>query len=160
MTITTNTCTNNGSPHTADPTREYQGTGIQVTGSSSSKVMSGTISGNTCSDSFIGIHMAKYIDSVTVEDNTVTGCNRDEDGAGIFFYYWGKPELCKNDLVKNNTVTGNIRGIIAYYASDSTIEGNTITTDSGSFDPGQAAIKLDNANNIEVKNNTVSCDGV
>jgi parallel beta-helix repeat protein len=159
VTITDNTCTNNGCPHIADATREYQGTGIQVTGSSSSKVLSGTISDNTCSGSFIGINMAKWIDGVTVEGNTVTGCNLDQDGAGIFFYYWDKPERCKNVIVRDNTVTGNIRGIVAYYASDSTIEGNSITTDSGSFPEGQGAIKLDNAHNITVKDNTISCDG-
>ncbi len=159
VTITNNTCTNNGSPHDPDPTREYQGVGIQVTGSSSSKVISGTIADNTCSNSFIGIHLAKYIDGVIVENNIVTGHNRDQDGAGIFFYYWGHPDRCKNITVRNNTLSGNIRGIVAYYASYCTIQGNTITTDSGSFPQGQGAIKLDNANNITVTDNTISCDG-
>ncbi len=160
VTITNNTATNNGSPHTADPTREYQGVGIQVSGKNSSKVISGTISGNTVhNNGYIGILLSKWVDGVTVENNTVTGHNRDQDGAGIFFYYGGYPERSKNVLVRNNTVTGNIRGIVAYYASYSTIEGNTITTDSGSFPEGQAAIKLDNANHITVRDNTISCDG-
>ena len=154
--ITNNTTLNNGSPHIPDPTREYQGVGIQVTGSKSSKVISGTIADNTVSNSFIGINLSKYIDGVTVEGNTVTGNNRDQDGAGIFFYYWGQPEDCKNITVRDNIVTGNIRGIVAYMASDSTIEGNTITTDSGTFPEGQAAIKIDNAYNITVENNSLS----
>ncbi len=157
VTITNNTATNNGSPHTADPTREYQGVGIQVTGSNGSNVISGTISGNTVHDSgYIGILLSKWVDGVTVENNVVTGHNRDQDGAGIFFYYSGNADRSKNVLVRNNTVTGNIRGIVAYYASFSTIEGNTITTDSGSFPQGQAAIKIDNAHNITVKDNDLS----
>lgn len=161
FTVTNNVCENIKQPHFSDPTREYMGYGIQVTGTKNYGMASGVISGNTCKDNgFIGIMLKKYIDGVYIEDNEVTGHNSDQDGAGIFIYHSGHPEWCKNITIRNNTITGNIRGIVAYYASESTIEGNIITTDSGIFDPGQAAIKLDNANNIEVKNNTISsCDG-
>jgi len=160
VTITNNVVENNKSPHLADTTREYRGYGIQVGGRSSSKMASGLIANNTSSNNgFEGIILAKYIDGVTVENNMVTGHNLDQDGAGIFLYHWGKPQYCKNHIIKNNTVTGNIRGIVAYYAQDCKIEGNTITTDAGTFPKGQGAIKLDNAKGIEVKDNTVSCDG-
>jgi|GEM_PF-2014864 len=159
--ITSNTCSNNGMPHPSDPSREYVGTGILVGGRSKTYPASGIISGNTVSDNgFIGINLKKYIDGMTIEDNLVTGHNSDEDGAGIFFYHWGHPEYCKNVTVENNTVTGNIRGIVAYYASNSVIEGNTITTDSGVFDSGQAGIKLDYAEGITVQNNFLGTTGV
>jgi len=161
ITITGNTCSNNKRPHISDPTREYAGIGIYARGGSESKKITGVISGNTVSgNGFEGITLYRWVDGVTIENNTVTGHNFDQDGAGIFFYYWGRPERCKNVTVRNNTVTGNIRGIVAYYASDSTIEGNTITTDSGAFPKGQEGIKIDGGNNIEVKDNTVSCDGI
>jgi parallel beta-helix repeat protein len=156
ITITGNTVSNNKRPHISDPTREYAGIGIYATGENSSKTITGVISGNTVSSNgFEGIALYKWVDGVTIENNTVTGHNFDQDGAGIFFYYWGRPERCKNVTVRNNIVTGNIRGIVAYYASDSTIEDNTITTDSGAFPQGQGAIKLDGSNNIEVKNNII-----
>lgn len=163
ITITNNTCSNNKRPH-PDPEsgREYSGKGIEVAGKSSSLSISGVISDNICSNNgFEGIVLKNYADGVIIEDNTVTGHNIDDDGAGIFFY--GKsstPANCKNHIIRNNTVTGNIRGIVAYYAQECTIEGNIITTDSGTFAPGQGAIKLDGSNNIEVKDNTISCDGV
>jgi len=158
FTVTNNVCENIGQPHYIDSTREYMGYGIQVSGTKKYGKASGVISGNICSDNrFIGINLTKYTDDITVENNIVTGHNFDQDGAGIFMYHWGHPELCTNHIVRNNTVTGNIRGIVAYYASESTIEGNIITTDSGAFSEGQGAIKLDNANNIEVKDNAISC---
>lgn len=157
FTVTNNTCERIKRPAYADPTREYVGFGITVGGKSSSLMASGLISGNTCSDNgFIGIILKKYVDGITIEDNIVTGHNLDQDGAGIFFYHWGAPEYNKNHIIRNNTVTGNIRGIVAYYASYCTIEDNTITTDAGSFDKGQAGIKLDWANNITVKDNNLS----
>jgi parallel beta-helix repeat protein len=160
FTVTNNVCENIGQPHYYDPTREYMGYGIQVSGTKKYGMASGVISGNICSDNgFIGINLTKYTDGIIVEDNEVTGHNSDQDGAGIFMYHWGHPEWCKNHIVRNNTVTGNIRGIVAYYVQDCTIEGNTITTDSGEFDDGQGAIKLDNAKGTEVKDNTISCDG-
>ena len=157
ITITNNICSNNKMDWSwKDPTRQYAGCGIYVKGSSSSKTVSGVISGNTCSDNgFQGIVLHNYIDGVVVENNIVTGHNLDEDGAGIFFYAWGHPERCKNVTIRNNTVTGNIRGIVAYYASNSTIEDNTITTDSGTWYPDQGAIKIDGSNNITVRNNTI-----
>jgi len=162
VTITNNTCYNNGSPHPTDPSRERTGEGILVSGLSASQPASGVISDNTCTNNgFEGIVLKDYTDGVTIENNTVTGSNLDEDGAGIFFY--GKsstPSNCKNHIIRNNTVTGNIRGIVAYYAQYCTIEGNTITTDAGTFASGQAAIKIDGGNNIAVKANTISCDGV
>ncbi len=162
VTITNNVCSNNGSPHPTDPSRQYQGTGINVAGIKNGGQASGVISGNICSDNgFIGINLNKYTDGITVENNIVTGHNFDQDGAGIFFYGdKSNPVNCKNHTIRNNTVTGNIRGIIAYYAQECTIEGNTITTDSGDFDPGQEAIKIDGGNNILVKDNDISCDGV
>ncbi len=164
VTITNNTCSNNGGPHLADPTREYQGVGIEVGGKKGgSPPMSGLISGNTCSDNgYQGIVLKKYSDGVTIENNTVTGHNIDEDGAGIFFYGdKSNPANCQNNIIRNNpAITGNIRGIVAYYAQLCTIEGNTITTDAGGFAQGQAAIKIDGGNNITVKNNTISCDGI
>ena len=161
VTITNNICSRNKRPDLGDPTREYNGYGIHVKGTISSLTISGVISDNTCSDNgFEGIILAGYTDGITVENNIVTGSNFDEDGAGIFFYASGSdPARCKNHLIKNNTVTGNIRGIVAYYAQESTIEGNTITTDAGAFSSGQAAIKIDGGNNITVKENTISCDG-
>lgn len=156
VTITNNICERNKRPAYDDATREYSGYGIHLSGRSSSKMLSGLISGNVCSDNgFEGIIVDKYTDGVTVENNVVTGHNFDQDGAGIFMYHWGHPEWCKNHMVRNNTVTGNIRGIVAYYAQDCTIEGNTITTDSGLFPKGQGAIKLDGCNNIEVKDNII-----
>jgi len=160
VTITNNTCSNNKRPHLADPTREYSGYGIQLNGTSGSKTISGLISNNVCANNgFEGIVLAKYIDGIIVRNNTVTGHKFDQDGAGIFFYYWGHPERCKNIIIQNNTVTDNIRGIVAYYASDSAIKNNTITTDSGAFPAGQGAIKIDSSNNIEVRGNNISCDG-
>jgi len=162
VTITNNTCSNNGSPHPTDPSRERTGVGIQVSGLNSGSPISGVISDNICADSgFEGILLKDYSDGVTVEKNTVTGSNLDQDGAGIFFY--GKsstPANCDNHIIRNNIVTGNIRGIVAYYAQACTIEGNTITTDAGTFPLGQAAIKIDGSNNMIVKENDISCDGM
>jgi parallel beta-helix repeat protein len=158
--VTNNTCERIKMPHYADSTREYAGFGIQAGGKSSSLMASGTISGNICSDNgFEGIILKKYVDGITIENNTVTGHNFDQDGAGIFFYHWGRPEYNKNHIIRNNTVTGNIRGIVGYYASYCTIDSNTITTNSGVFPPEQGAIKLDGCNNMEVKDNNISCDG-
>ena len=164
ITITNNTCSNNMRPH-PDPSedREFSGKGIEVSGKKgASPSISGLISGNTCSNNgYQGIVLKKYSDGVTVENNIVTGSNFDEDGAGIFFYGdKSKPDNCKNNTIRNNTVTGNIRGIVAYYAQYCTIEGNKIKTDSGVFAPGQEAIKIDGGNNILVKDNNISCDGV
>ena len=164
VTITNNVCSNNGCPHVADPSREYTGVGINLQPSEGYHTVSGTISGNTCSDNgFEGIivrgHKEGTIDGVTVENNTVTGHNSDEDGAGIFLYstYWyGHPEKCQNVTVRDNTVTGNIRGIVAYNTQHCTIEGNTVTVESGAFDPGQEGIKLDGSNNTLVRDNTIS----
>jgi len=158
VTITNNTCSNNGSPHPTDPSREYVGKGIEVSGLNKINLISGTISDNTCSDNgYQGIVLKSYSDGVTVDNNIVTGSNRDQDGAGIFFY-GGKsnPIYCKNHLIKNNVATGNIRGIVAYYAQACTIEGNTITTDAGSFPVGQPGVKVDGSNNVVVNNNTIS----
>ncbi|UCB42583.1 MAG: right-handed parallel beta-helix repeat-containing protein [Dehalococcoidales bacterium] len=161
VTITNNTCSNNGGPHPTDPSRERMGVGITVSGLNSANPISGVISDNICANNgFEGIVLKDYSDGVIIENNIVTGHNSDQDGAGIFFY--GKksiPSNCDNHIIRNNTVTGNIRGIVAYYAQYCTIENNTITTDSGSFPEGQAAIKLDNANNITVIDNSISCDG-
>jgi len=158
--VTNNVCERNKSPHYADATREYCGYGIQASGTKNYGTASGLIYNNECNDNgFIGINVTKYTDGVTIKENTVTGHNLDADGAGIFMYHWGNPELCTNHDVNDNTVTGNIRGIVAYYVSDSVIQNNTITTDSGDFNPGQGAIKLDGTNNVQVKNNDISCDG-
>ena len=158
VTRTKNTCSINGSPHPTDPSREYTGVGITVSGLNSGNPISGVISDNICANSgFEGIVLKDYSDGVTIEDNTVTGSNLDQDGAGIFFY--GKssiPSNCDNHMIRNNTVTGNIRGIVAYYAQYCTIQGNTITTDSGAFALGQGGIKLDGANNMLVQNNILS----
>ncbi len=152
-TITNNVCENNGQPHYSDATREYMGHGIQVAGNWASDMVSGIISNNTVrNNGFEGIVVAKYTDGVIVENNTVTGHNFDEDGAGIFMYHWGQPEWCTNHIVRNNKVTGNHRGIIAYYASNCVIEGNNIETDSGGWYAGPG-IKLDQSNNIEVMDN-------
>ncbi|MGB6873359.1 MAG: choice-of-anchor U domain-containing protein [Dehalococcoidia bacterium] len=162
LTITNNLVERNKRPNYEDATRENAGRGIEVSGSKYGYgPASGLIADNTVNDNgFEGIILASYTDGVTVEDNTVTGHNLDEDGAGIFFYgASSNPANCKNNIIKNNTVTGNIRGIVAYYAQACTIEGNTITTDSGAFALGQAAIKIDGGNNIAVKDNTISCDG-
>jgi len=164
ITITNNICSDNKRPHpNPESGREYSGKGIEVSGKDASHSISGLISNNTCSNNgYQGIVLKKYSNGVIIEDNTVTGHNIDDDGAGIFFYGASSdPANCKNNIIRNNTVTGNIRGIVAYYAQECTIEGNTITTDSGNFDPGQAAIKIDGGNNIVVKNNIISsCDGV
>lgn len=160
ITITNNTCSNNKRPALGDSTREYNGYGIHVSGKSTTLMLSGVIANNTCSNNgFEGIIVDKYTDGVIVENNVVTGHNFDQDGAGIFMYHWGHPERCKNHVVRNNIVTNNIRGIIAYYAQDCIIENNIVTTDSGTFPLGQGGIKIDNAHNITVKDNTISCDG-
>ncbi len=58
ITVTGNTVTNNGRPHLSDPTREYAGTGVHAKGTSSSKTITGVISGNTVHNSgFIGINL-------------------------------------------------------------------------------------------------------
>ena len=163
--ITNNICENNKQPHYSDPSREYMGYGILLVGSKYGFTTSGIISDNDCIDNgFLGInlkgHKKGYIDGVTIENNKITGHNLDQDGAGIFFYCGNNPDRIKNIVVKNNQIKKNIRGIVAYYASYCTIEGNTIKTDSGAFPQGQGAIKLDNANNITVRDNTISsCDG-
>ena len=157
FTVTNNVCENIGQPHYSDPTREYMGYGIQVSGRSSSLMTGGLISDNTCSNNgFEGIIVKKYTDGVIIENNTVTGHNSDEDGAGIFLYHIDHPEWCKNHIVRNNAVTGNIRGIVTYYAQGCTIEDNTITIDSGTFNPGQEGIKIDGSNNIIVRNNVIT----
>ncbi len=162
VTITDNVCENNKSLHVADTTREYRGYGIQVVGRSNTKMASGLISGNTCKkNGYQGIILKNYSDGVIVENNKVTGHKFDQDGAGMFFY--GKnsnPAYCKNNIIRNNKVEKNIRGIVAYYAEYCTIEDNKIKTDSGVFPKGQEAIKIDGGNNMTVKNNKISCDGV
>ncbi|MCD4697458.1 MAG: right-handed parallel beta-helix repeat-containing protein, partial [Bacteroidales bacterium] len=169
VTITNNTSSNNGSPHITDPSREYMGSGIVVAGLNSGNPVSGLISDNVCDNNgFEGIVLQSYSDGVTIENNTVTGHNRDQDGAGIFFYGGSStPSNCDNHIIRDNEVTGNIRGIVAYYAENCTIggatpaDGNTITTNSGSFPLGQGGIKLDGANNMLVQNNTLSSlDGI
>ncbi len=159
-TITNNVVENNKQPHYADPTREYMGHGIQVSGRSKTLMTSGLIANNKIKDNgFEGIIVDKYTDGVIVENNEVEGHNLDQDGAGIFMYHWGKPEYCKNHIVRNNKLKRNIRGIVAYYASYCTIEGNKIDTDSGAFPKGQGAIKIDGCNNMLVKDNDLKCDG-
>ncbi len=117
---------------------------------------SGLIANNKFKNNgYIGISVNKYTDGVTVENNEVTGANLDQDGAGIYMTHWGKPQYCKNHIIRNNKVEKNIRGIVVYYASYCTIEGNKFKTDSGSFPQGQGAIKLDNAHHIDVKDNDI-----
>jgi parallel beta-helix repeat protein len=161
ITITDNTCSNNKRPHPTPP-REFSGKGIEVSGKSAALSISGVISGNTCSNNgFEGIVLKNYSDGVIIENNIITGHNVDDDGAGIFFY--GKsstPANCVNNIIRNNTITGNIRGVVAYYAQDCTIAGNTITTDAGTFSHGQAGIKIDGSNGMTVIGNTISCDGI
>jgi len=162
IVITDNVCSNNKRVH-PDADREFSGKGIEISGRDTTQLISGLISGNTISDNgYQGIVLKNYSDGVIIENNTVTGHNFDQDGAGIFFY--GKssnPAYDQNHIIRNNTVTGNIRGIVAYYAQNCTIEGNTITTDSGLFPVGQGGIKLDGANNMLVQDNTLSSlDGV
>ncbi len=158
--ITNNVVENIGQPHYSDSSREYMGHGIQVSGKSSSLSASGLISGNTVrNNGFEGIILKNYADGITIEDNTVTGHNIDNDGAGIFFYgRSSNPANMKNNVIRNNVVTGNIRGIVAYYAQESTIEGNIITVDSGALAPGQEGIKIDGGNNMLVKGNTIEGD--
>jgi len=159
IAITNNTCTNNKRPH-PDPPREYTGKGIEVKGKGIGSEISGLIANNVCSDNgFEGIVLNRDADGITLVGNTVTGHNLDDEGAGIFFYSWDAPERCKNHIIRKNIVTGNIRGIVAYYAQDCLIDSNTITTDAGAFAHGQGAIKIDNANNITVQDNDISCDG-
>ncbi|MCK4548115.1 MAG: right-handed parallel beta-helix repeat-containing protein, partial [Candidatus Eisenbacteria sp.] len=173
ITITGNTVSNNSNPATEGCT--YSGSvgppdchvgGMHIGGRSSTQTLTGTISGNTVSgNAYHGIDVYKYTDGIVVNNNTVTGHNLNPEGAGIFVSTgWEFTKTCKNHTVSGNIVTGNIRGIIAYYAwgdnpGDLTIEDNTITTDSGTFDPGQAAIKIDHAYNLEVIDNDISCDG-
>ena len=162
ITITNNVCTNNKRPYILGD-REYSGKGIEVSGKSNTQSISGVISGNICNDNgFEGIVLKNYADGVTIEDNTVTGHNFDDDGAGIFFYGESPtPANCKNNIIKNNVVTGNIRGIVAYYAQECTIEDNEITIDSGTLNPGWEGIKIDGSNNIEVRyNNITGSDGI
>jgi parallel beta-helix repeat protein len=173
ITITGNTVSNNNNPTTEGCTYSAVGppdchiTGMHIGGRSTSETLTGTISGNTVSDNaYHGITVYKYTDGFIVEGNIVTGHNLNSEGAGIFLSTgWGFTKHCKNHIVQNNTVTGNIRGIIAYYAwgdnpGDLVIEGNTISTDAGTFETGQAAIKIDHAYNLAVNDNIISCDGV
>ena len=135
--------------------------GICVAGRSNSALLGGIVSGNTTTGNrYYGIEIYKYTDGFTVENNTVTGQNLDDDAAGIFVSNgWGTTKICRNHVVKSNVVTGNIRGIITYFATDSTIEENTVTTDSGVFPAGQAAIKIDNSSGIIVQGNLVGTTG-
>ena len=157
FTVTNNLVERIKREHYEDDTREYAGTGIQVSGKSSSLMTSGLIADNRISDNgFIGISLKKYTDGITIEDNRVTGHNFDEDGAGIFFYHWENPQYCKNHIVRNNIVTGNIRGIIAYLASDCLIEDNVIRTDFGLHIRWvQAGIKVHRSHDIEVRQNNI-----
>lgn len=162
FTVTNNLIERNRRPAYTDPTRENSGRGIEISGHKDYYPTSGLIADNIVNDNgFEGIILAKYTDGVVVEDNLVTGHNLDQDGAGIFFYgHKSDPENCENHIIRNNVVTGNIRGIVAYYAQECLIEGNTITTDSGVFPEGQAAIKIDGGNHIEVKDNKIrKCEG-
>ncbi|MCK4677862.1 MAG: right-handed parallel beta-helix repeat-containing protein, partial [Bacteroidales bacterium] len=164
ITITNNTVSDNEQPLGNLPGRDLYDhvTGISIKGRSKSLLLAGTVSGNTVSDNqYIGINIGRYTDGFTVENNTVTGHNLHEEGAGIFLTTgWGFTKHCRNHTVRNNTVTGNIRGIIAYYSWDNTIENNVVTTDAGTFNKGQAAIKIDHAYNNTVIDNSVSCDGL
>ena len=103
ITITNNECSNNISPHFSDPTREYRGKGILVSGNSSIKTITGIIANNVCrNNGFEGIEIKKWTDGIIVENNTVAGHFFDEDSSGIFMYYWGKPERCKNHIIRKN----------------------------------------------------------
>jgi parallel beta-helix repeat protein len=157
VTITDNTVSNNLNPDNL----ENHAKGICVSGRSNSAPLGGTISGNTVSGNiYYGIEAYKYTDGVTVENNTVTGHNLHVDAAGIFVSTgWGFGKTCKNHTIRNNIVTGNIRGIVTYYAWDSEISGNTISTDAGTFAHEQAAVKIDHSYNLTVQNNTIGCDG-
>ncbi|MCK4414569.1 MAG: right-handed parallel beta-helix repeat-containing protein [Candidatus Eisenbacteria sp.] len=163
ITITGNTCTNNKMPWTwYDSAREYAGKGIEIIGKTASDPPTGIISGNTCiGNGYQGIVLKNYSNGMMVRDNIVSGHNLDEDGAGIFFYARSSnPAYCVNDTIWNNALSGNIRGIVGYYAQSAVIEGNTISTDSGTFDPGQEGIKLDGCNGCLVTGNTLTdCDG-
>jgi len=162
VTISGNNVMDNLNP--ASP--ENHAKGICVAGRSNSLLLGGTINNNIVSgNKYIGIEAYRYTDGITINNNIVTGHNLHVDAAGIFLSTgWGFTKTSKNHTVQNNIVTGNIRGIIAYFAwgdnpGDLLISGNTISTDSGAFSPEQAAIKLDYAYNVTVQNNTISCDG-
>ncbi len=164
-TITGNTVSDN--LHADDLALGRHTKGMQLSGRSNTQLLTGTISGNTVSGNrYHGINVYRYTDGFVVENNNVTGHNLHWEGAGIFVNTgWGFTKDCKNHTVRNNTVTGNIRGIVVYFAwgdnpGDLTIEGNTITTDAGTHETGQAAIKIDCGYNLAVRDNTISCDGV
>lgn len=161
LTVTNNIVERNKRPDYVDASRENAGRGIEVSGTKYYGKASGLIANNKVNDNgFEGIILAKYIDGVTVENNKVTKHNLDQDGAGIFLYGdKSNPANCKNNIIRDNKVEKNIRGIVGYYASYSTIEGNKIKTDSGAFPEGQGAIKIDGSNNMLVKDNDISCDG-
>ncbi|RLF40331.1 MAG: hypothetical protein DRN12_05610, partial [Thermoplasmata archaeon] len=141
---------------------ENHAKGICVAGRSNSLLLSGLIANNIVTGNrYYGIEAYRFTDGIIIDNNRVTGHNLHYDAAGIFVSTgWGFSKICRNNIVKNNIVTGNIRGIIAYYAWDCTFENNTVSTDSGTYEPGQAAIKIDHAYNIAVRNNIVSCDGL
>lgn len=156
-TIRNNTASNNLNLDAPD----NHAKGICVAGRSNSLLLEGVVSGNTTTGNrYYGIEIYRYTDGFTVENNTVTGQNLDYDAAGIFVSTgWGTSKICRNHVVQNNVVTGNIRGIITYFATDTTIEGNTVTTDSGAFSQGQAAIKVDNSSGTTVQNNLLGTTG-
>jgi len=136
-------------------------TGMKLKGRNDSNRLSGIVSGNKIkNNAYQGLNVNQWTDGIIVEDNEVTGHNYSYDSAGIFLEHWENPDGNRNNVVRNNKVERNIRGIIAYMASNALIVGNKVETDSGSHPPGQPAIKIDGGNNIEVTNNSISrCDG-
>jgi len=135
-------------------------TGMKLKGRNDGNRLSGIVSGNKIKDNaYQGLNVNAWTDGIIVENNEVTGHNYSYDAAGIFLEHWGNADGSRNHIVRNNKVEKNIRGIIAYYASNSLIEDNKVKTNSGSHPGGQAAIKIDNSHHIDVKNNDIHCDG-
>lgn len=78
-----------------------------------------------------------------------------------------------NNLISNNIVTDNVRGIILFGGGgieggshapeggchSNSIEANTINNGSGDLDAGQAAIKVDGGYDNNIKDNTINNGG-
>lgn len=141
--------------------KDSSGSCIEFSGDASLGDASGSISNNTCeNNNGHGIVVKDHVNGLTIERNTITGHDGSNDTTGIYFHSSETKDVgeCRNVTVQNNTLSGNSRGITAHYASNSTIEQNTINT-SNSYS-GQSAVILNGAENIIVNNNTIGSENL
>jgi len=134
------------------------------------EVKNNTIENNTANNaSQGGIHLKKYIRDSNISYNTVTGQHLQDEAFGIML----EGHSTYNNVISNNIVTDNVRGIILFGAGgydgashapeggchSNSIEANTINNGSGELDGGQAAIKVDGGYDNNIKDNTINNGG-